>query len=78
MSDFAERCAAAVAAVKHGRGCSVGPTYVECDCDRDARIGRGIAAMVEQPFDELSSEHCSPDSSNLESAALAAFAEAAQ
>ena len=50
---FAERCAAAVAAVPHTKapdGISCGalrPNDGEvCSCDRDARIGRGLAAAI--------------------------------
>ena len=44
---FAERCAAAVAAVPHGPDCDLLEThgYAACTCDRDARIGKGLAAM---------------------------------
>jgi hypothetical protein len=57
--DFATRCAAAVAAVPHHERCkcwqSLGYTHPHlaayhllCDCDRDARIGRGMAALGDE------------------------------
>lgn len=83
MSDsFAERCAAAVAAVEHSEKCQsrfgLGASHPHlaayigaCDCDRDARIGRGlVAALVYMNEDEPTERH--------ERAALAAFAEAAK
>ena len=79
---FAERCAAAVAAVPHLRGCRLVvrsfPDPVlpsdhgwtdHCTCDRDARIGKGLATLHKLAYES---------SGHSEDTWLAAFAEAAR
>ena len=82
---FAERCAAAVAAVPHGPYCLStelmhkddcgGP----CNCDRDARIGKGMAAMLtcDSEFCHSTEWECARGANSFNAEMfLAAFAEA--
>lgn len=87
---FAERCAAAVAAVRHAEGCRMVRHDCRtndyghspcCDCDRDARIGRGMAAACKAYW---RTEECQTHKSEYDlygddvGIVLAAFTEAAK
>ena len=76
-ADFATRCIEAVKAVPHRAYCATiaYASYTEawCDCDRDERIGKGLAAVVDLSYDRALEQWEFTDDE-----ALAVFAEAAR